>query len=204
MPLAGIEEDEDFLLPKTDNLTRILFTARRINSTSWEVDILEGIWDEVSLEPVKVEIFIEDFAGNIAEFDFILIKNDHPLSFTYSKWIVFAFTVLILISGSVYATISYKMSKIPRIPVEIAEHIKFIDPDLLDLILQTANPMIAQKLIVYLHRLGDQVDLDYVTLPDLRALLNTPFQPVDLEEIHNLITTFKMEPLSQENFLRGC
>jgi hypothetical protein len=94
------------------------------------------------------------------------------------------------------------LSHLPRIPVEITEHIKSIDPDLLDLVLHTVDPILAQNFLAYLDRLGDHIDLDYVTPPDLRSLLHTSFQPVDLKEIHSLITTFKMEPLSQENFLR--
>jgi len=198
---SGIDND-DLFIPKGDISTRILFNAEKISSTVWEIGIPADIWDDVGLDPVNVEIMVEDYAGNIAEFDFILIRNDNPLFFTYSKWFVLTFTVLILFLGSISASISSKISHLPRIPVEIAEHIDSIDPDLLDLLLHTVDPILAQKFVAYLHSLGEPFDLDYVTPPDLRSFLHTPFQPVDLKEIHTLITTFKMEPLSQEHFLR--
>ena len=199
---SGTDDNEDLLVPKGEVSTRIMFNARQINSSLWEIGIPIGIWNEVGLQPVNVEIFVEDYAGNVAEFDFILIRTNNPLFFTYSKWIVLTFTVLILFLGSISAVISSKVSHLPRIPVEITDHIKSIDHDLLDLVLHTVDPILAQNFLAYLHRLGDHINLDYVTPPDLRSLLHTSFQPIDLKEIHSLITTFKMEPLSQENFLR--
>jgi hypothetical protein len=200
---SSVEPLQNPPTPSTSEYGDSYLNASHINETYWEIQFPDSLWSAFTPgESVEINLVIVDVAGNEAIFDFLLVRNegDNIIEQIDNILLFFILTMGLLIFVSIAIPITYiseKRSKANPLEQDLEE----MDGELLDVILQPLDPVKRKKLQVYLQKLGKNIDLTRVTPPDLMDFLKEKIQIVNLKELQFLISTFKMDPQAQEEFL---
>ena len=183
---------------------KIPLHAVQINYTNWVIEFPDIIWDQLQNKDMKMSLILNDFAGNIATYDFTVkhvLSTNGFLSNTQNSTIMILLGV-ILFGIALVSFITYSNRSLREKYSPLEEDLKILDPELLDVVI---HPMDQEKLISvvkYCKDLKNPSEYKKILPPDILDFLKEPLQILNLKEIHLLLTRYKMDSLQIEDFVR--
>ncbi len=183
---------------------KISLNAVQINYTNWVIEFPDLIWDQLQNKDIKMSLILNDFAGNIASYDFTvkhISSTNSFLSNTQNSTIIISLGV-ILFGIALFSFITYSNRTMKEKYSPLEEDLKVLDPELLEIVIL---PMDQEKLInvvKYCKDLKDPSEYKNILPPDIHDFLKEPLQILNLKEIHLLLTRYKMDSIQIEEFVR--
>ena len=183
---------------------KISLYSVQVNYTDWIIEFPDLIWEKLQNRDMKMTLVLNDFAGNIASYDFtvkhVSSTNDF-MSFTKNSTVIIIFGV-ILFCIALVSFMSFSLRSIKEKYSPLEEDLKMIDPELLEVVIHPMEQENLIKIVKYCEDLKNPSDYEKILPPDMLDFLKEPLQILNLKEIRLLLTRYKMDSLHLEDFVR--
>ncbi|TFH31132.1 MAG: hypothetical protein E4G98_00685 [Promethearchaeota archaeon] len=195
-PNAGLE-------PQSSKNEEYIYIQGIQNGSSWNIEIAPEIWDSLEDGLINMELELEDFAGNLAIFDFTVVKLGSPRSIIPIIYLFFGASAAIMVSLIIFSALLAVERQHLHTQIARTDYTSWnsIDPDLLDLVLEPLDHMKLARMTSLFTREGKNFDPHTITEPDLQKFLMEPLQLVHLRELRLLLTRYHMNSLDLEEFV---
>ncbi|QEE17686.1 hypothetical protein DSAG12_03523 [Promethearchaeum syntrophicum] len=212
LPEAELEIEDDLYYSQLSELSesdqdenrKITLYAVQVNYTNWVIEFPDKIWDQLSNKNMKMSLILNDFAGNIASYDFTVRHVSSTsvfLSITQNSTIMISLGLILFCIALVsFITFSNRTFREKYSPLE--EDLKSLDPDLLEVVLHPIDQQKLINIVKYCKDLKNPSEYTKILPPDIHDFLKEPLQILNLKEIHLLLTRYKMDSLQIEDFVR--
>jgi len=178
--------------------------AVQVNNIDWVIEFPNKIWDQLQNQDMKMNIILNDYAGNIASHDFTVKHVSASSNFTLitenSLTSIILGVVLYIIALVSFLSLSSRSVNEKYNPLE--EDLKKIDPELLEIVISPLDQENLINVVKYCRDLKNPAEYDKILPPQIHDFLKIPLQILNLKEIHLLLTRYKMDSLQLEDFER--
>ncbi len=195
---------DEYLTSNQGENYKISLHGVQINYTDWVIEFPDVIWDQLQNKNIKMSVILNDYAGNIASYEFTIkhVSSTRSfMSFTENTTVIFTLGA-ILFGIAIVSFMSFSLRSLKEKYRPLEEDLKLIDPELLEVVIHPMDQENLIKIVKYCEDLKNPSDYEKILPLDILDFLKKPLQILNLKEIRLLLTRYKMNSLHLEEFVR--